>query len=246
MNSIQHWNTPAESVYAVVGHMQLLQDYFFKHPEYYGLIPFLHTYYTVTKAVAGKTDFKNPIALEQLDIHFASLYFNPIQQFLNNQTEHISPWKTYFAYCKKAKGNAFLEMLLGINAHINSDLAVTLYELPYRERDDFQRINTILSDVIPEVMKFLAKEYHNLFALGGIVFPHFTHDEFADIVVRWRTQAWNNAQHLQQLPEAEAIISLHTQTEDVAERLISLFSSPAHFLAHKSELEALSVSLGSL
>lgn len=243
MNTIQKWNTPAESVYGVVGHMQLLQDYFFKHQKYHGLIPFLHTYYTVTKAVASKTDFKNPTALEQLDIHFASLYFNPIQQFLNTQTEHISPWKTYFSYCKKAKGNAFLEMLLGINAHINSDLAVTLYELPYREYDDFQRINTILSDVIPEVMKFLAKEYHNLFALGGIVFPHFAHDEFTDIVVRWRMQAWNNAQRLQQLPQAEAISSLHAQTENIAERLIHLFSSPIHFLTHKSELKSLQIIL---
>lgn len=243
MNTIQHWNTPSESVYGVVGHMQLLEDYFFKHPEYYGFIPFLHTYYTVTKAVAGKTDFINPSALEQLDIHFASLYFNPIQQFLNNQTEHTSPWKTYFAYCKQAKGNAFLEMLLGINAHINSDLTVTLYELSYSEQDDFRRINTILSDVIPEVMKFLAKEYHNLFALGGIVFPHFTHNEFTDIVVRWRNQAWDNAQRLQHLPQAEAIESLHTQTEELAKRLMDIFSNPVHFFSHQAELSSLRVIL---
>lgn len=243
MSTIQKWNTPAESVYGVVGHMQLLQDYFFKHPKYYGLIPFLHTYYTVTKAVASKTNFKNPLALEQLDIHFASLYFNPIQQFLNNQIEHISPWKTYFAYCKKAKGNPFLEMLLGINAHINSDLTVTLYELSYREHHDFQMVNSILSDVIPDVMKFLVKEYHSLFALGAIVFPHFTHDEFTDIVVRWRNQAWDNAQRLQQLPRAEAIKNLHDQTENIAERLVQLFSSPEHFLLHKTELKSLQIIL---
>ncbi len=223
MSTIPNWNTPSESVYGVVGHMQLLQDYFFTHPEYYGLIPFLHTYYTVTKMVASKTDFKNPVALEQLDIHFASLYFNPIQQFLNHEIEHISPWKTYFEYCKQTKGNAFLEMLLGINAHINSDLVVTLHELPYREHKDFQKVNTILSDAIPEVMKFLAKEYHNLFALGGVVFPHFTHDEFTKIVVKWRQQAWKNAERMQDMSKIEAIQSLHKQTEQIAESLIDIF-----------------------
>lgn len=166
----------AESIYSIVGRMKVLLEYLERHRSLRNLIPFLETYYVITKTVAErrlekKDTFKDIQQLEKLDIYFAQLYFEPIKKFLLNSTR-LKPWQTYLNYCEKP-GIPFLQMLLGINAHINGDLFTSLVKLKYREKSDYWKINKILEEEIPVIMKFLAYVDHDVYGLGGVIFKNF-------------------------------------------------------------------------
>lgn len=237
-----------ESVVNIVGRMEVLLDYFKQQPRHTGLVPFLQIYALVTKAVVqgslGKANyFHNPAAVETLDVYFASLYFQPLLKFLDGQTKLPTPWRTYYSYCRSGRQNAFVELLLGINAHINGDLPICLAHLRYQELDDFKKINRILSELVPAVMYFLTVHYHNTLALGGLVLPQFTHEEFYRLIVQWRAQAWHNAALITPVQYQHQKRSIHKQTEAAGEQIIKLFRSPEHFLLHRSDLHSLKIDI---
>jgi hypothetical protein len=211
-----------ESVLKIMGRMDVLATYFEKHQP--SFVPFLKTYYVVTRAVAEKSIhkgyFNNPLQLEVLDAYFASLYFKPVSTFVCTGKKD-TPWETYFTYCKKKKGIPFVQMLLGINAHINTDLMQCIVDLNYKQREDYLKINTILKEVIPEVMGFLAWKEHDVFGLGGVVFRKFVTEEFKNIIVKWRLQAWDNAQVVRNHKHFHAQVV--EQTEIVGKEIIRIF-----------------------
>lgn len=238
----------SESIYSVVGRMQLLLDYCTGKTALRGFIPFLYTYYTVSKTVAQQgivqpKYYHNPAALQELDVYFAQLYFKPFERFVTGATDKLTPWQSYFSYCQSGHGNAFLEMLLGINAHINADLPVSLFKLQYSEQADFNKINHILELSTPPVMAYLTVHYRNLIALGGLVLPQLTNDEFRKIVVVWRHQAWRNARKMTAKSFVQQRRQLHQQTERVAHELIDIFHSPETLLRRRKDLNRLRVTL---
>ncbi|MBI4407496.1 MAG: hypothetical protein HY565_03285 [Candidatus Kerfeldbacteria bacterium] len=233
---------------SVVGRMDMMLVALSRQPKYRGLIPFLQTYYLVTKAVTAagmqrRTFYDQPAALERLDSVFADLYFKPLERWLAGQRRQPAPWKTYYTYCQSGHGNAFVELLLGINAHINGDLPLALNTARYRAAKDFNRIDALLLSVIPEVMQFLTKHYHDYLSVGAFLLPSLTEQEFHHIIVRWRHQAWDNAQQINANNLSAARKKLHTQTEAVAKQLVEIFSSPQQLVRRRAELETLRVVL---
>lgn len=237
-----------ESIFSILGRMNLLLEYFSASPKYKYLVPFLYTYYTVTKEVATRSimqknsSFENIPALHQLDVYFASLYINPLHAFMED-SKKTSPWKTYFEYCTTKKANPFLQMLLGINAHINGDLPVCVYTLQYTEKKDYEHINHVLEELIPKIMFFLATEYRDVLGLSGLLFPQLTSEEFQRIIVQWRNQAWENGHALIEKNSDAGIAAIHQQTEEIAQQLIRLFSNKYTLLKERNTLRSLRVKI---
>ena len=224
-----------ETIYDVIGRMETILSYCSRTGQHAGVVPFLETYYLVTKNVAERhlennLYFKNFTKLEELDVFFASLFFNPAKDYFNGQlTSEL--WKTYFEYCSKKDGRPFLQMLLGINVHINADLVTSLSFLNYRERRDYLVINKILNETIPEVLTFLAFGKMDIIGFGGIFLKKIFRNEFRRVIVRWRTDAWKNAEYVksdkEKLKNYQEQIS--EQTEDINRKLIALFDHPYRF-----------------
>src|SRR3989338_3885961 len=104
--------------------------YHYTQKQYKNLVPFLETYYLITKSVAdkqfsSKSFFAKPGQLSKLDVYFASLYFIPLKSYLESGKK-VKPWKIYFDYCERKDGIPFVQMFLGINAHINADLSSSI------------------------------------------------------------------------------------------------------------------------
>ncbi len=222
-------NVEGSDMYDVIGRMKVLLEFFKRQKRYKNLTPFLKTYHLITKSVAERSlednnFFKNPMALNHLDVHFANLYFRPLKYYLVNN-RMVRPWQTYFRYCERADGIPFLQMLLGINAHINSDLLTSVIMLQYQYKSDFLKINKILKDEIPDVMKFLAFVDHDLYGYGALVFRKFVLHEFKNVIVAWRNQVWQNAllSHARSFSDIQKRV--HAQTEALADELIGLFHS---------------------
>lgn len=250
IDKILNINTKKENIFDIIGKMQVLLDELKKFPYHKGLMPFLETYYLVTKKVAEKNIehkhyYKNYNQLEKLDLHFASLYFKPLNSYLKKR-EYIKPWQTYFKYCKDSNGIPFVQMLLGINVHINADLLTSLVYLDYKEKTDFLAINTVLKDTIPEVMKFLAFKEKDFFGFSGLLFKKFITTEFKDIVVKWRLNTYKNSLILNNRNIQRYRPIIYEQTENISKDIIKIFNSPYSFkdlLDEKSELHKLKVKL---
>ena len=215
-----------ETISEVIGKMETLLAYFKENPQYLGLVPFLETYYLVTKKVAEKriqqeNYYNHPGDLEKLDVVFASLYFRPLATYLKTGKAN-PPWSGYFDYCEK-DGIPFLKMLLGINAHINTDLCITLISLGYRHKNDYFVINDILDEVIPEIMHFLAFTSHDIFGISGLFFKKIVEKEFRKTVVQWRQHAWNNALAISTGSYPDYHTKLNKCTEETCVRLIATF-----------------------
>ncbi|MDQ6985924.1 MAG: DUF5995 family protein [Candidatus Dojkabacteria bacterium] len=112
-----------ETVEDVVTKMNLLSRFFQSYSDLSGFIPFLETYKYVTGEVyLSRETFNSFPQTENLDIFFANLYFKPIYSFLTEGKMPL-PWRTYLEYCNNNFHNPFLQVLIGICVHINSDLA---------------------------------------------------------------------------------------------------------------------------
>lgn len=204
----------------VVGRMKGLLDFFESDKEYRGLAPFLYTYLTITRAVAErKNKFNDPEALQRLDIKFASLYFEPVAEFLASGTA-VEPWHGYFSYCTGAdQGAPFAQVLLGINSHINGDLGRAMAQAGYDNRDDFLLINEILREKIPAVMFYLAAKKRDPFGAGALVMRRYIERWFREIIVSWRERAWRDAEAWRS-GEAQSVI---LETERLAGRITKVF-----------------------
>jgi hypothetical protein len=212
------------SIHEIRGRMATLLDVYEDSGEFEGLAPFLYVYHSVTSTVADREVeeefFDSPEALESLDGTFAGLYFDAVRTYVSSG-EMRRPWKSYFEYCSRDGGRPVIKMLLGINAHINADLAHALYLEDYSEKRDYERINGILESQLPSSMKYLAKKGDTAGALGLLDRP-LAHREFRSLIVNWRQLTWENYQKLEEDGFEAHKEELYDQTERVAQEIIEL------------------------
>jgi hypothetical protein len=216
-----------ETIFGIVGRMEILIDYLSSQKKDQNLILFLKTYYWVTKRAAEKYVlykhyFWSVREYEILDVHFASLYFKPLLDYLE-EGEMKSPWHHYFEYCKKKEGLPLLQTLLGINAHINTDLYQAMIDIDYKNKNDFFLVNTVLKEVVPDVIKMLALE-HDLVGVSGLAFRDFVNEEFKTTIIRWREEAWDNVQTYKLKKPPDHYHKISQNTELLAKDLIESFS----------------------
>jgi hypothetical protein len=229
----------AESMYGVIGRMKILLDYFQSEPIYHNFVPFLKTYYYVTKAsaekyISSKHYFWSLKDYETLDVYFASLYFKPLLAFLTH-TEFHSPWRHYFHYCNAPNNRAFLKIVLGINAHINTDLYAALVHIKYKHENDFLLVNKILREVTPDVTRFLVFSEHDILGMTGMLFKHFFADDFNLVLDRWRKDAWDNAAATTPKNEKEYFQLICKKTEDNA-KIFIYHMEEAYHLHHPTQI----------
>ena len=101
---------------------------------------FLATYLRTTRAVAEKLErggFRDPAWVERWDVAFADLYLDAVEDHQAGRRPP-EPWAVAFAAGAAADGLPPLRhVLLGMNAHINYDLAQSLLAvIPSRDFDD--------------------------------------------------------------------------------------------------------------
>ena len=212
------------SIHEIRGRMATLLDVYEDSEELNGLAQFLHVYHAVTSTVADREVeeefFDRPDALESLDETFASLYFDPVRRFVS-EGEMRRPWKTYFEYCSGGGGRPVIKMLLGINAHINADLAHALYIEDYNQKEDYEKINGILRSELSSSMHYLARKGDAAGFLALFDKP-LAHREFRKLIVNWRELTWINYQKLEADGFEDHREELYSQTEEVAQEIIEL------------------------
>lgn len=120
---------------------------------------YLRTTEEIKKAiVSGK--FENPVLLERLDVVFANLFITAYKSFCSGH-EPFKAWKYAFDRCEK-KLVIIQHILLGMNAHINLDLAVAAAKVApgpkiIALKNDFMTVNQILGNLTDPMQRGLQK-----------------------------------------------------------------------------------------
>lgn len=158
--------TPPKVIADVLAVMQAIDDAL---PDGDGVKWFNLLYLRVTQ----KVDFSPPPAgwkdapwLARLDVVFAGFYFRAILNWLTNPAAVPSSWKALFA-ARFTPGIERIQFaLVGMNAHINHDLALALLRTDAElnltpakgspEHEDFESVNGLLEAELPQALQFLA------------------------------------------------------------------------------------------
>ncbi|MDP4221568.1 MAG: DUF5995 family protein, partial [Bacteroidota bacterium] len=109
--------------------------------------------------VDGK--FANPELLAKLAVTFAGRYFTAYDLYNENKIP-TAPWEVAFGASKRRYPIILQHLLLGMNAHINLDLAIASAETSpgidiLGLKTDFMQINALLAAQIPLVLKAINK-----------------------------------------------------------------------------------------
>lgn len=208
---------------------------------------FAAMYRQVTAAVAegiACEDFENGPRMDCFDTVFANRYFEALQQYRSGQP-CSGPWQVAFAFGDSGRGIVLQHLLLGMNAHINLDLAIAAAEVAPEGntgalRDDFERINDLLArmiDGVQDVLGDFSPMLHTIDRVGGKADEAVI--EFS--ITRARAAAWAAAQLLASQSadrQGKSIVVLERSVEVLARSI----SEPGPLLAATMKLVALAES----
>jgi hypothetical protein len=125
---------------------------------------FAALYYKMTLAVRDavlRGEFENGSRMEQMDVAFARRYFDAFDAWQAGQRPSGS-WNVAFESTQNEQITVMQHLMLGMNAHINLDLAIAAASVRQRDaifglRNDFMRINQIIDSLTDKTQLQLAK-----------------------------------------------------------------------------------------
>ncbi|MCG2587554.1 DUF5995 family protein [Rhodohalobacter sulfatireducens] len=155
-----------QSVSEVIENFKWLENYFLNHNDLRGVFvtAYLHITQSIGAAIEEKT-FQNNSWSQQYLICFANLYREAILNYeQGNLSEVPKSWEIAFNLAKNGDGYIIQHLLLGVNAHINHDLALALHQVsidPNREEkyQDHTDINLILEKATDGLKRSVAEKY---------------------------------------------------------------------------------------
>jgi hypothetical protein len=190
-------------------------------------------YHTITDRVATSLrgpEVTDPAFLEMLDVEFAKRYFDALRLWGLEDDTTPDVWEVLFRRAHDKRVSALIAAMLGVNAHINHDLAIALIatwvELGRPEdgliHPDYLLINQIFYEEIPPLRRRFANRMQmRLDALVGDL------DDWSQevLVTVTRRRAWNQAERMWLLrhdPDdfAQAMLTMDRAAAFIGEALI--------------------------
>lgn len=106
-------------------------------------------------------NFEDGPRMEKLDVVFAQRYLNAYTAYFSKQPCSLS-WKNAFDAGADNSLIVLQHLLLGINTHINLDLAIAAAEVApgdtiYAMHNDFNKINSLISSLIDDIQESLSE-----------------------------------------------------------------------------------------
>jgi len=172
---------------------------------------FAALYRQITVAVARAIDdglFEDGERMSRLDAEFANRYFAALHAWQSDR-EPSKSWRSCFRACGHDAPALVQHLVLGVNAHINLDLAVaaarmcpgdTIHEL----KTDFDLVNQLLTEGLAQLQVALA-DLSPLLGTLDVVLGRLDEEIIGFNVQKARAEAWDAAVLLaHQPPEAQA------------------------------------------
>jgi len=242
-----------ETVAEVVGTFHRRLNRFREHNDYRAI--FLHAYLIITRrflaaleksSSGGERVFLDAEWTEELLVAFANLYLDTLQEE-EASYYHSSTWAIAHRCAKSQKGTVVEDLLLGVNAHINVDLAFAVYlvlnnervgtsdpVLLARRKFDYEQVNRILFECIDPIEEEISRYYGGVIGVLDVVMGSLDEALTRYGVRRFREQVWWHGLSLlcAETPEERALVRerIEAEAQQVAENITSIRSWPFSWL----------------
>ena len=192
---------------------------------------FLSCYSMMTaNMLAGidRRDFDDPDWVDDMVQRFAGYYFDALTAYDRNPAAAPRVWQLAHDTCREADVWSIQKLLLGINAHINYDLVLTLDEMLGPEWADlsddrraarlcdYRQVNDIIASTVDAVQdEVLAQTMPIMRYIDLVMGPG---DEFllSRLLFRWRDRVWAYGVRLVEATDLEAREGVIREMEEEA------------------------------
>ena len=189
---------------------------------------FLACYRVMTTSMINAADgFTDPVWVDHLLVRFADHYFTALDAYDLDPATAPATWRIAHDSCQQECWD-LQRLLLGINAHINVDLPLTVEELLAPEwatlsdaerdsrRRDYLSVNDIISATVDAVQDTVVEPAVPFLALVDVLFGPADEFVMSHLLGRWRERAWVNAVALMEAPDAETRAEVYARMEEDA------------------------------
>lgn len=199
----------AQTIDQVLQQLDEIVDTSINQEDYFFLFTYVYRETTaeIKNAIQNKR-FENPARMEKMDVVFANLFINAYYEHQISQPI-ASCWKVAFE-SRKEKLAFVQHILLGMNAHINLDLAVAASMVsPGNDiitlKNDFMVVNQILAELTNKIQMRLGRVSFFMKLLD--IFGFRNDEKIIDFSIsKARDFAWINAMELALLEKEQALI----------------------------------------
>jgi len=169
---------------------------------------FLRCYQMMTSNVLVAVDhheFNDPIWVSTLLDRFADYYFIALRAYEDDPASAPTVWQVAHNAAKDPKISAMQKLLLGVNAHINYDLVLTLVDMLEAEWDDHTEdvrngrytdhchINKIIGDTIDAVQDEVLEPAMPIMDVIDKLLGPIDERIIVHLISQWREKVWQNA-----------------------------------------------------
>jgi len=169
----------------------------------------------MSDGVAAGT-FEDGVWVARLRDRFAEYYFDALDGYAAADRDVVCPevWRIALDACARPGCHPVEALLLGINAHINHDLALALVDVlddwdrldeAVREsrHRDHEQVNDIIRATTDEVQLDVVSTWSPAAARIDRLLGPVDEWVFGEVVARWRGRVWTDAMSLLAVPVAE-------------------------------------------
>ncbi|HSM25818.1 MAG TPA: DUF5995 family protein [Anaerolineaceae bacterium] len=152
-----------------------------------------------------RDDFYDSIWVNHMLNRFADYYFIALDKYETDPQAAPLVWQLAHNASRNSKAMAIQSLLLGVNAHINYDLVLTLVDILTPEWNtldeiqrnhrytDHDRVNTIIASTIDAVQDDILEPAMPFMEFIDNVFGRLDELLISNLIRNWRENVWNNA-----------------------------------------------------
>lgn len=157
--------------------------------------------------------------------HFADYYFKALTAYERNPAESPAAWRQAHQAAQHQKLHVLQYLLLGVNAHINYDLPLALYDCLSQEwasldetqrqsrQKDHETVNVIISKTTDEVQDTVIEPLAPLMAVVDQVLGRMDEWLLSQLITSWRHEVWNVAIRMLEATEEESLEDIRQEQE---------------------------------
>lgn len=155
-----------------------------------------------------RREFNDPAWVNHLLHHFADYYFFALDAYERDVISAPQVWQVAFGAAKGERLLPVQNLLLGVNAHINYDLVLTLDELlqpEWQQLDearrrarfaDHCRVNDIIGATIDAVQDQVLEPAMPVLQVVDVLLGRLDERMISRLITRWRGNVWQHAVRL--------------------------------------------------
>jgi hypothetical protein len=160
--------------------------------------------------------FHDGVWVSRLLDRFAGYYFDAVDSYGGVITEPVCPavWREALEACADPRCHPLQALMLGINAHINHDLALALVDVlddwptldeaaRQLRREDHEQVNTIIDATTDQVQRDVVGRWAPLAEELDLLLGPIDEWAFGELAQSWRTRVWADAMDLVALDPAQ-------------------------------------------